>query len=76
MASPSASSVTAGRSRAWIAWGGLALLLPPLFYSGVRRIADSPRDSAVAAVMAGLLCAAAAALGSGYLVNAAEQLLR
>lgn len=60
----------------WSVGGSLALVLPPLFYPGVRRIADSGRDSVVAAVMAGLLCAASGALGIGYLVNAAEQLLR
>lgn len=60
----------------WGVGASLALGLPVFFYPGVRRFAESARDSVIASVAAGLLCAAGAALVAGYAVNAMEQLLR
>lgn len=59
----------------WLVGGLTALALPIVFYPGVRRHAENARDSALAAAMAGWLCAAALALISAFVVNAVTQLV-
>lgn len=63
-------------AQATVFWIGLgcAITFPPLFYPGVRKFADSSKDSWIASTMAGLLCAAFVALVAGYIVNAAVQI--
>lgn len=58
----------------WSVGGVLSLGLTLLFYPGVRRRADSARDSFLASAMAALLLGTGAALVAAFLVNAVAQL--
>lgn len=66
--------MTAAQLTFWSLLGFITVLLTAYFYPGVRRYAESARDSALASVMAALLCATSCALFVSFIVNAVVQL--
>ncbi|MEO1234603.1 MAG: hypothetical protein AAFZ18_37495 [Myxococcota bacterium] len=58
----------------WVLALGLSAGLTLAFYRPVRRLAQSPRDSLLAAAMAAGLCATGVALGVSFVVHAVSVL--
>ena len=66
--------VTVAQLTFWVLALGLSAGLTVAFYSPVRRLAKSPRDSLLAAAMAAGLCATGVALSVSFVVHAVSVL--